>query len=85
MSGERVRVVGNHKVNDSVNLTFEEGDQITKYLERLKGNKDKSALEIISGIEQREKQREPLLMAMHQAMRQATGGKDQLNSFDIQK
>ena len=54
-SDDRVRVVGGHLVNDSVNMTFEDGDQITKYLERLKNNKDKTAIEIMAGIEQREK------------------------------
>ena len=75
-SDDRVRVVGNHLVSDSVNLTFEDGDQITKYLERLKNNKDKSAVEIMAGIEQREKMREPLLMELHNAMKQVETGKD---------
>ena len=85
MEDDRLRLVNNQYVTDSVHLTFEEGDQISKYLEQLKMNKDKNHLEIMAGIEQREKQREASLMAVHLAERQADMRREQLSSFDIQK
>lgn len=47
----RVRVVGNHLVDDSLELKFDSEDQISKYLERMQQNKNKSSLEIMAGIE----------------------------------
>jgi len=48
-------------------------------------SKGKSALEIMAGIEKREKQREPQLMALHLAMQSAERHKEKLNTFDIEK
>ena len=51
-SNDRVRVVGRHldEHGDGVQIRFDPNDQISKYLERMRMNKDKDAMEIMAGI-----------------------------------
>ena len=50
--GGRVRVVGSHIDThaEGVQIKFDPNDQISKYLERMKMNKDKDAMEIMASI-----------------------------------
>ena len=50
---------GNLSTQANNELTFDPNDQISKYLEQMRHNRDKDAMEIIAGIEKRELSREP--------------------------
>lgn len=70
---------------DAVKLEFTQHDQISQYLERLKQNKNKDAMEIVEGIEERELTRRTNLLELFLAERFASKNRDSLNKFDLDK
>ena len=71
--------------NGSLKLDFQEEDQISKYLERMKENRGKDAMEIVDNIEQREAKRRQELLDLYFAERFSSTNRDKLSQFDLEK
>ena len=72
-------------LDGAVRLQFSANDSISKYLEQMKENKDKDAMDIMAGIDHRERDRFQSLLDMFLAERFADEHRDKLSAFDIDK
>lgn len=68
-----------------IRYQFDANDSISKYLEQMKENKDKDSMDIMAGIDHREKERFQPLIDTFLAERFADEHRDKLSAFDIDK